>query len=252
MRQSGFTLVEVAVVLVIIGLIVGGVMMGQNLVRAAQLNQVITDMDKYQSAVETFQFKYESLPGDMPDAENFWPAASTDNGDGDGVIDSNPETIDLWNHLGLAGIISGSYSAAATTLTAGTSTPDTGKQHIYSMSHYCSIAACSNWASTAIGPARIMLVGVSGTTISAQYAGVTSYVNSLTGFTNEDAYSIDGKLDDGMPLSGIFLAPVCSDLAAATKTFATGMNADNLLVTNTSLNYRISDTGKNCFFLMKF
>lgn len=64
-KQSGFTLVELAIVLVIIGLIVGGVLVGQDLIRAATLRSVITDVEKYNAAATTFRGKYDGLPGDL-------------------------------------------------------------------------------------------------------------------------------------------------------------------------------------------
>ncbi len=252
MQKAGFSLLELSVVLVIIGLVIGGVLLGRDMMRSAELQAVIKDIQKYQSALETFSDKYESMPGDMPDAEDYWGASNTDNGDGDGVIDTDAETIDLWNHLALAGIIEGSYSSSAATLTAGTSTPLTGAQHIYYIGHYCSIASCSNWAASAIDNAKIILAGIDGSTISAQYADVANYTNSITGFTNEEAMNLDRKIDDEAPLTGNFLAPVCSDLAAANKSFATSMNADDLLGTNNSLNYRLDDNGRDCFFFAKF
>ena len=78
--QAGFTLVELAIVLVIIGLIVGGVLVGQDLIKAATVRSTVTDIEKYNGAVTTFRSKYNGLPGDLlaSKAVEFQLSASTD------------------------------------------------------------------------------------------------------------------------------------------------------------------------------
>lgn len=118
MRQ-GFTLLELSIVLVIIGLIVGGVTAGQSLVRGAELSAITREVDGYRAAIATFQEKYNSLPGDMPNAKSYWPGCTdsvwsvmnTCNGDGNNkLIWGGDEDLRFWQHLSLAGIIPGSYS----------------------------------------------------------------------------------------------------------------------------------------------
>lgn len=67
--KSGFTLIELSIVLVIIGLIVGGVLVGQDLIAAARVRSQISQIQQYQTAVNTFKIKYAYLPGDMPPTE---------------------------------------------------------------------------------------------------------------------------------------------------------------------------------------
>src|ERR1700691_726671 len=91
--QSGFTLIELSIVLVIIGLIVGGVLVGQDLIRAAEVRATISQIEKYNTAVNTFRGKYNnSIPGDMnsANASTFGFAARgafAGEGDGNGVIE---------------------------------------------------------------------------------------------------------------------------------------------------------------------
>ena len=92
--ERGFTLIELSIVLVIIGLIVGGVLVGQDLIRAAAVRAQVSQIEKYNTAVNTFRDKYGALPGDIQD-----PAASSfgftprgqlaGEGDGNGVIEGN-------------------------------------------------------------------------------------------------------------------------------------------------------------------
>ena len=127
MKQRGFTLIELSIVLVIIGLIVGGVLVGQDLIRAAELRSVITQKQAYQTAVNTFRIKYDGIPGDLDNAEDFWGSATcpntagtgtqTCNGNGNKLIIESPsganryaESFTFWQHLANAGLIEGSYT----------------------------------------------------------------------------------------------------------------------------------------------
>src|ERR1700735_3583176 len=63
--ERGFTLIELSIVLVIIGLIVGGILVGQDLIKAAETRAQISQIEKYNSAVNTFRGKFGGLPGDL-------------------------------------------------------------------------------------------------------------------------------------------------------------------------------------------
>ena len=63
-RQSGFTLVEIAIVLVIIGLLLGGVLKGQELINSAKIKNLINDLNGLSTAVYAYQDRYRALPGD--------------------------------------------------------------------------------------------------------------------------------------------------------------------------------------------
>ena len=67
--ETGFTLIEISIVLVIIALIVGGVLVGQELISGAQIRAQISQIEQYQTAVKTFQVKYGYLAGDIPDPQ---------------------------------------------------------------------------------------------------------------------------------------------------------------------------------------
>ena len=64
--EKGFTLIELSIVLVIIGLIVGGVLVGQDLIKASEIRATVAQVEKYNSAVNTFRTKYNGMPGDLP------------------------------------------------------------------------------------------------------------------------------------------------------------------------------------------
>jgi len=125
--SHGFTLIEIAIVLVIIGLLLGGVLKGQELITGARVRNLISQQDGIKAAFFGFQDRYRALPGDYASAStniNCTPACS--NGNGNGRIEAaatpvnssvtHEETL-VWNHLTSAGFLNGSYTftdAAAT------------------------------------------------------------------------------------------------------------------------------------------
>ena len=86
MRQRGFTLVEIAIVLVIIALLLAGVMKGQSLLGSANAKNVITTVDDLRTSIVLFKQRYNYLPGDLPPPSGEI-AGVTNIGNGDGKID---------------------------------------------------------------------------------------------------------------------------------------------------------------------
>lgn len=113
--RTAFTLVEMAVVLVIIALLVGAITAGSHMVRQAEMQSVITDYAKYAAATAEFRQQYGGLPGDMIDATTYWPNATTGVtvGDGDGKILTGDEPYQAWKQLVLAKLLDGNYSGVA-------------------------------------------------------------------------------------------------------------------------------------------
>lgn len=106
--NSGFTLVEIAIVLVIIGLLIGGVLKGQEMIENAKIKRVMKNGDELRAAIFTYQDRFGYLPGDDPFATTHLPGVgSINNGNGNGAI-SGGEDEDLFAHLAGAGLITGS------------------------------------------------------------------------------------------------------------------------------------------------
>lgn len=121
-NQSGFTLIEIAIVLVIIGLLLGGVLKGQELITSARVRNLISQQDGIKAAYFGFLDRYRALAGDYNLAStniNCTPACS--DGNNNGQITANlvagatiDEHVAIWEHLSRAGFINGSYTYAAT------------------------------------------------------------------------------------------------------------------------------------------
>lgn len=115
--QAGFTLVEIAIVLVVIGLLLGGVLKGQEMITQSRIKNVINDFNGVSAAYYSYQDRYRAVPGDDNTANPRWATAV--NGGGNGVIAGNynaavpgiptsaQESNLFWQHLRLAGFIGG-------------------------------------------------------------------------------------------------------------------------------------------------
>lgn len=125
-QQSGFTLVEIAIVLVIIGLLLGGVLKGQELINSAKAKAVITDFRNTATMIAAYQDRFRVLPGDDPSAtqhlKNATQATTPSSGQGNGLVggawDSETvtdESLLLWQQLRLAGLASGDTSLPTST-----------------------------------------------------------------------------------------------------------------------------------------
>jgi len=127
-KQSGFTLIEIAIVLVIIGLLLGGVLKGQELINSAKVKNMANDFKNIPIFIYGYQDKFKALPGDDGNVANHvtggelcTPAATANhcvlnNGLIDGAWNSEvvaDESFVFWNHVRLAGMLTGSTSIAA-------------------------------------------------------------------------------------------------------------------------------------------
>jgi len=127
-RQTGFTLIEITVVLVILGLLLGGVLKGQELITGARVRNLISQQDGIKAAFFGFQDRFRAPPGDYAQATINISGVATSaacgngNGNGNGHIETtNNEMVLAWEHLSKAGFLAGNYTCAATE--SNTTTP---------------------------------------------------------------------------------------------------------------------------------
>lgn len=186
-RQQGFTLIEIAIVLVIIGVLLGGILKGQEMLTQSKIRAIEKELDGVAIAILGYRDRYKALPGDDIHAKTRWNNATE--GDGNGIIDGTFNATDnaeaslrVWQHLRLAGLIGGDA--------------ETGKQ-----------------PSNATG-------GITG--IASNAAG--SIIVCTTNLPAKIANAIDTNQDDGLPEKGSIQAyeqtahnTPKSDLATAYK-----------------------------------
>lgn len=219
--RSAFSLVELSIVLVILGLLTGGILAGQSLIRASELRAVVSEYQRYVAATNTFRDKYFALPGDMTNAASFW-GASTNNGNGDGIINDaaavsvTGEAFEFWNQLALAGLIEGKYSGVA-----GPNAGHAGLETIPGTNAPKSKIASAGWAVR-----NLTNNAGDGWFYAFDYGNLMVIGKTQTGdwpvdslFKPEEAWNLDTKLDDGIPGSGKVIAigwPTCTTSASKT------------------------------------
>jgi len=172
--RKAFSLVELSIVLIIIGLLVAGVSSGTKLITQAKINRIIQDYANYDQAVSTFKATYDSWPGDYTEASIIWSGET--NGNGDNII-AGGESLQFWRHLYLAELVSGSYT--------GSNSPDFNiDKQPASLRPLAHAALYNNPQYNYLGTIR---------TSGDSWAGV---------ITAQKAYNIESKMDDQNPATG--------------------------------------------------
>lgn len=254
---EAFTLVELAIVLVIIGLIVGGVLVGQSLIRTAELNAVVKEARQFQTAAHTFREKYGGYPGDLKNATAFWGSRGgtgsdaacvsvvstsdtlTCNGDGDGTIANaisgtpSSEWNRFFQQLGNAGLIEGTYYGyGAAVGTPGITVP---KSRLNSTAQW-SIRTLASSSTT-----QTFLINYGNAVMRLRSPNISQTVAGGGVISPIDAWQIDVKMDDGMPGTG----KVTTVKGDGVNTFCTSAGGST---TDAGATYVTTNDAKDCVF----
>lgn len=200
--SSGFTLIELSIVLVIIGLLVGGVLVGQDLIRAAELRSLAREIESFQTQINTFKLKYAQIPGDISNATSF---GFTGNGNNDGKL-LGDESYRAWQHLSEAGLISETYTGAQGAAGSADCVPGSNCPivDIKSVASRGKVTMIPRWISYSDPNNGLWWLGSSNRLfIGTDNADPTINAWPLYQFlTGLEAYNLDAKVDDGRAGTG--------------------------------------------------
>ena len=206
---EGFTLIELSIVLVIIGLIVGGVLVGQDLIQASKERALVTEKEQFEQGVFAFKLKYNALPGDLPTAKmnqlgltgfNNCTSGGNNNKSIGGIYapagGDACESSNALNHLAEVGYIAESQLAIGAY----------GNQRYMLETKVFKQVAWQPFSWSKIGDFSNWLVLQGGTWQGAQpsfaVSGGAGQDQHLSGLAPSVARRIDTKIDDGKPLTG--------------------------------------------------
>jgi len=210
-RQSGFTLIEIAIVLVIIGLLLGGILKGQELINSARVKNLATDFRNIPVFIYGYQDKFKALPGDDNNVVAHLgtaatPATTPAGAQGNGVIEGpwnsqqiTDESYLFWQHVRLAGLAPGVTTPGAagylpTNAAGGTIGIQSGTTDV----------------------TKTPIVGADGKAISG------AYVICSTGILGKFVIQLDTQMDDGNTATGSMMATPTTGYAIGAKAIATG------------------------------
>ncbi len=180
-QQRGFTLIEIAIVLVIIGFLLGGVLKGQELINTAKVRALNNNVDGITAAWFSFQDRYRAFPGDYTQAiVNLPGIPAGGNGDGNGQVDADGERAHVWVHLQAAGYITGNFDASG----------------VLADQYGCPVGSCPD---NGFGAGMNLSFGELS---QSQVVGAHELVTGR-GIPVEVLAELDRKIDDGGPQSGV-------------------------------------------------
>ena len=216
-HQSGFTLIEIAIVLVIIGLLLGGILKGQELINSARVKNLATDFRNIPVFIYGYQDKFKALPGDDSAVvahlgANGTQATTPAGTQGNGAINGNwfstaqtDESYLFWQHVRLAGLAPGVTVADA----AG---------YIPTNASGGNIGIQSGSTTAASSPIQDGAAGIRG-----------AYVICSTSILGKFVKQLDTQMDDGNTAAGSMMATPTTTPAALNALATPTANIDDAL-----------------------
>ena len=229
--KLGFSLIELSIVIVIIGILVGGIAGFQSYMRNAEVRNMLTESQVFITAFNQFQTRYKAPPGDFINANNVWSGAFAGDGNGiiracSGVCTQQPlERYYVFQHLARAGFIPGTYTGAVTPVTNGATiglnVPATSMQKTTFLFDH------PDAADGFVSGDALYFDGTYGNIL--RIAGLNDNATDIPDrpfISGARALQIDDKIDDGQPGKGNILTPKSAALANCASSdiayFATG------------------------------
>jgi prepilin-type N-terminal cleavage/methylation domain-containing protein len=234
--QKGFTLIEMSIVLVIIGLIIGGILKGQEIIESSRQKNVLAEVERLRAATNTFVDRYRALPGDFALAQGgagvgrITANAAVVNGDGDGIVNSaavppagaaaitgidagvvsvagTTEMLAFFNHLAAANLIGGTRIVDAATTTFGDGSP----------------LPAAAFPGTGFSVIHGNHNNVANDALMTHWLRISKTPAGAVALSPKQMYSLDTRSDDGSPgqggfRSGTVSANVCGAMGAVGQT----------------------------------
>ncbi len=284
--RSGFTLIELSIVLVVIGLVTAGILVGRDLIDQAELRSVITDVEKYQTAVNTFKAKYNCLPGDCKNATDFFgtqtggggcphpsvpstadnPATCNGNGNGTiwGYLDYVPldyEKLRFWQHLSAAGLVGyfpgigyleGGFLPSDEAIFYGYNAPKSVFPRTgYTVAHGSTLDAYALRYFKPLSNSHLIILGtIDGCDATGCAMNFDLMTGAYAGITPDRAFLLDTKADDGKPGGGHINAPPIDGGYGTSWTFCT--TGDHTQAATAAYNLAVKTQVCPLFFISSF
>lgn len=227
-NEKGFTLIELSIVLVIVSLIVGGILVGQDLIKAAEIRATLAQVEKFNTSVNTFRSKYGGMPGDIISSSaaafgifsETTLAGTAGHQDGNGLIEGGSsaamvgigETLSFWRQLSDSNLLEAALGTAGNSSIVTTTGQATA--NVTNIGQSLPAARTSPtvyylvYASSGLNYFQLVPI----MQITAATGAVTF---GTAGLTPIQAYNMDAKIDDGMPGSGTVIARGIAAINAA-------------------------------------
>jgi prepilin-type N-terminal cleavage/methylation domain-containing protein len=208
--KNGFTLVELAIVIIILGILITGIVGGQSLIESANRQNTIATYQVLNQAVLAFKLEYDAIPGDFDEAEDYWPGEAN-NGTGDNIILDNhslstSEYHEFWRHLNLANITKYDLSKSANDGQA--LIIDSGKNVYNIISHRLPVSKFYEDSNLSYQNRHAAYI------CCDEEAELSSAVRE-SAYTAKYIGAIDKKIDNGLPWTGKIISQHARDDATS-------------------------------------